>query len=218
MKDRALPKSWNVFCDFDNTISTTDVTDSLLEAFALPEWQAVEAEWKAGRIGSRDCMKRQVELLRCDRFLLDAHVATISIDPAFPAFAAYCEKHQMPLSIVSDGIDEVIRLILRRYRLEHLPVYANQLVELGAGRYSLAFPNSQPGCKAGTCKCDIMRHHHARQHPQLFIGDGASDFCAAGKANLVLAKADLIRHCREQRIPHREFASFSDVLQMVPGL
>ncbi len=218
MNGRAPKRKWNVFCDFDGTISSVDVTDSLLEAFAEPEWREIEAEWLAGRIGSRDCMRRQVELLRCSHPQMDAHAAGIGVDPDFAAFAAYCAQHDIPLAVVSDGIDEVIRLILRRHRLEHLPVYANQLVVLGPSRHSLAFPNAQAGCGAGTCKCDIMRNHHEKRHPRLLIGDGVSDFCAAEHAGFVLAKGALARHCREKGIPHAEFANFGEVLRILPDL
>ena len=44
-------------CDFDGTLTLNDTVDAILEAFAEPEWTEVEAEWAAGRIGSRDCNK-----------------------------------------------------------------------------------------------------------------------------------------------------------------
>ncbi|PYS76594.1 MAG: phosphatase, partial [Acidobacteria bacterium] len=43
-----------LFLDFDGTISERDAIDAMLEAFAAPEWLAVEEEWQAGRIGSRE--------------------------------------------------------------------------------------------------------------------------------------------------------------------
>ena len=32
---------WDIICDFDGTISLIDVTDSLLEKFATPEWEDI---------------------------------------------------------------------------------------------------------------------------------------------------------------------------------
>ena len=54
----------HVFVDFDGTIVPCDATDFLFERFALPEWRDVERDWQAGKIGSRECMTRQVDLLR----------------------------------------------------------------------------------------------------------------------------------------------------------
>jgi len=56
--------NWRVLCDFDGTIALEDVTDSILERFALDGWQDVETEWKNGQIGSRECMAKQVALIR----------------------------------------------------------------------------------------------------------------------------------------------------------
>lgn len=211
---------WNVFCDFDGTISLVDVTDSLLEAFALPAWRDVEEDWKAGRIGSLDCMRRQVELLRCDRPTLDAHVAQIDIDPAFPAFVAYCEARQLPLLVISDGIDYVIESVLRRHGLGHLPVFANSLEARGSDRYTLTFPYAHQGCPltAGTCKCNLMDLHWKDGYPALMIGDGASDFCAARKADRVFAKGKLQRFCRDERIVCQDFDNFQQVLQLMSEL
>jgi len=75
--------AWNILCDFDGTIATEDVTDSLLTRFADPAWQTIEAEWKAGRIGSRECMTRQVALIRATREDIDRLLDTIEIDPDF---------------------------------------------------------------------------------------------------------------------------------------
>src|SRR5580765_7417688 len=54
---------WTILCDFDGTIALDDTTDTLLERFARPGWQVLEADWRQGRIGSHDCMAGQVALL-----------------------------------------------------------------------------------------------------------------------------------------------------------
>lgn len=62
-----MPSGVRVFVDFDGTISLEDTTDVILERFADPEWRTVEAEWLAGRIGSRECLARQIDLVRASR-------------------------------------------------------------------------------------------------------------------------------------------------------
>jgi len=44
----------SISCDFDGTITCADTVDAILEHFAMPAWLDVEAEWKAGKIGSRE--------------------------------------------------------------------------------------------------------------------------------------------------------------------
>jgi len=42
-----------------------------LERFADPVWREVEAAWQGGRISSRECMARQMTLLRVTPEVLD---------------------------------------------------------------------------------------------------------------------------------------------------
>ena len=51
-----------VFLDFDNTITSYDVFDNMLERFAKSQgWVALEKNWKEGRIGSRECLAGQMD-------------------------------------------------------------------------------------------------------------------------------------------------------------
>jgi 2-hydroxy-3-keto-5-methylthiopentenyl-1-phosphate phosphatase len=211
---------WQVACDFDGTIAVEDVTDSVLARFADPAWQEIEAEWKAGRIGSRECMARQVDLVRCHPVELDRHLDRIEIDPAFPSFVSYCRRQSIPLRVVSDGLDYVIRRILGRYGLGDLPIMANRLERLADGRYRLGFPHALDNCSAasGTCKCAALKRPTSELRHTVLIGDGASDFCGATTADLVFAKDRLLAHCERRRLPYVPFADFAEVRRLLAAL
>jgi 2,3-diketo-5-methylthio-1-phosphopentane phosphatase len=203
---------WAVVCDFDGTVSEQDVTDSLLLRFARPGWQELEAQWQAGRIGSRACMAGQVALLDCTKEELDAHVAELAIDPDFSAFVEAVDAEGASLTIASDGFGEVIAAMLARAGLAHLPVRASRLVQTGARRWALEFPHARAGCTScnATCKCACVRGGAAR--PALLVGDGASDFCAATRADLTFAKSRLLDRCAMLCLPHRPIHDFGDAL------
>ncbi|MBS0464172.1 MAG: haloacid dehalogenase-like hydrolase, partial [Proteobacteria bacterium] len=122
---------WIILCDFDGTISVEDVTDSLLEHHAHPDWMALERRWKAGEIGSRQCLDGQIGMLDADRRQLDALFASMRIDRSFPAFVEAALAARIPVRIVSDGLDMAIEAILARQQLEHLPIAANHLIADG---------------------------------------------------------------------------------------
>jgi len=71
---------------------------------------------------------------------------------------------------------------------------------------------------AGTCKCQVMETNRRGGSLALLIGDGASDFCAATAADMVLAKARLLDFCRDEGIPHRGFSSFREVVEIMADL
>jgi 2,3-diketo-5-methylthio-1-phosphopentane phosphatase len=209
--------SWNILCDFDGTIASEDVTDSLLSRFADPEWQSIEAEWKAGRIGSRECMTRQVDLIRATRADIDRHLDGIEIDRDFAGFVAMCRDYQLPVTVVSDGLDYAIRALLTREGLGDLPIIANHLEPVGDDRYRMLSPYADAGCRSasGTCKCAVAA---TGDTDVLLIGDGASDFCAGGIVDLVFAKASLLEHCRKRGLPHVACANFAEAQALLPAL
>lgn len=204
----------HVLVDFDGTIATIDTTDLLLERFADPRWHAVEEDWKAGRIGSRECMVRQIDLVRATERQLEEFVDDIEIDPGFPGFVELCLSRGHRVSVVSDGLDFTVGRTLRKAGLE-LPYFANRLERVGSGRWRLGFPHARSDCRAlsGNCKCQFAEA--ASGKVRIMVGDGRSDFCVAGRADLVLAKAALERHCRANALPHVAFATFADASRIL---
>ena len=211
--------AWNILCDFDGTISVEDVIDSLLDRFGRPGWEALEQDWRAGRIGSRECMSGQVDLLDMSRSQLDKHLEGLWIDHAFPAFVARTRELGAPIRVVSDGLDYAIHKILGRYGLDDLPLAANHLAPAEPPRqWQLTSPFQAEGCRSGTCKCACVAQARSGGAKTLLIGDGASDFCAADRVDFVFAKQRLIEHCRAAGIPYVPITGFEDALELLPRL
>jgi len=202
--------SMRIFCDFDGTISLKDTADEIFSRFAEPEWEIIEAEWQSGQIGSAECMQRQIALIDASLPELDDALDSLEIDAAFPAFARFCKAIGATLTVISDGVDYFIHRILQRHRLDHLPIIANRLIVAGERNYSLGCPYTSIACtaRAGVCKCRLINLHNGTR---IFIGDGRSDFCAAGAADLLFAKSTLAAHCGQHSIPFIPYQDFADV-------
>lgn len=202
--------SCHVFVDFDGTIVSCDATDYLLERFAAPQWRDIEQVWQAGRIGSRECLARQTSLLRATPAELDAAVDEIDVDPGFASFLRFCRERGISATIVSDGFDRVIARVLRRHGIV-LPAAANRLEPVGADGWRLSFPHASDDCLAlaGHCKCATAARNTGLL--KVVVGDGRSDYCLAGTADLVLAKSALRDMCVAGGKAHTPFHDFYDV-------
>ncbi len=214
-------RGWMVLCDFDGTIALEDVTDSLLLQFGRPGWDVLEADWRAGKIGSRECLAGQIALLNCSEDELRDYLASVRIDSHFAAFAAAIESRGWKLVIVSDGLDRAIAEVLRRHGLARLQVVANHLLPDGARRWRLEFPHTRPDCRmaSGNCKCARALPPFVAPHqPVLMIGDGASDLCVAGRAHQVFARKRLLEHCLDNALVHHPVADFQQALALLPLL
>ncbi|MGC1303809.1 MAG: MtnX-like HAD-IB family phosphatase [Caulobacteraceae bacterium] len=206
--------SWNVSCDFDGTITCDDVVQSMLTRFADPSWLDTEADWEAGRIGSRDCLDIQTRLLRVSEQELADWVDQRAVDAHVPAFFADCAELGFDVRIVSDGYDWVIRRVMARLGLQGVPVVANRLQYQGEGRWTVAFPYAAARCASGACKCLAI----AQSGPRLHIGDGRSDMCVSDECDLVFAKSSLLASRKARGMASIPFASFADIRAALPDL
>ena len=207
-----------LFLDFDGTITGRDVVDAILETYAEPEWLRFEADWRAGRMGSRECLRAQMSLVRANRKQLDSLLDEIEIDDGLLPLLETCAAHELPVHIVSDGFDYCIRRILGRASkrvhalLRGARVCASRL-EARGHLWRTEFPFFHQACAHGcaTCKPAVMRLlNHSNVHA-IFVGDGLSDQYAVESADTVFAKGPLAAYCGEQSIEHTPFNNLADV-------
>lgn len=222
---KARPKKPIVFLDFDGTITRRDAVDAILEKFADPRWLEIEEEWKAGRIGSRECLAAQMHLVRATKDQVDALLDSIDIDEGLARLLATCATHGVEAHIISDGFDYCIDRILARQSL-NLRTHLNGVrmlsshLEAHADRWLVDFPLFHQSCGHGcaTCKPAMMSMLNRGGGPTIFVGDGLSDKYAAASADLVFAKDQLAAFCREQQIAHRRYISLADVAEQLDEL
>jgi 2-hydroxy-3-keto-5-methylthiopentenyl-1-phosphate phosphatase len=208
-----------VFLDFDGTVSCADVVDAILERYASPEWLHVEDEWRAGRVGSRECLRRQMALVRATPAEIDAIIDGIGIDPGFGALLEACARGAAPVHIISDGFDYCIRRLLSRAPaaiqplLQTLDVRASHLEPAAGREWRTAFSFPEEPCVHGcaTCKPAVMQALTPVGETTVFVGDGLSDRYAAAAADLVFAKDTLASYCVEKGIVLVPFTSLADV-------
>ncbi|MBZ5535033.1 MAG: MtnX-like HAD-IB family phosphatase [Acidobacteriia bacterium] len=209
-----------VFCDFDGTITLQDTTDLILESFADPAWHAVEEQWLAGKIGSRECLREQMSLVRAHEKELGELVDSVPVDPHFLEFARDCVARGFPFYIVSDGFDWVIRRTLARPEwngkgvVGNFRIFASKL-EVRERFMITTFPHGSVHCTHGcaTCKPQLLQNEGRGYSPVIFIGDGTSDQQAAPCADMVFARKSksLATFCMERKIPHSPFHDFGEV-------
>jgi 2,3-diketo-5-methylthio-1-phosphopentane phosphatase len=201
-----------IICDFDGTITRQDSTDLVLERLADPRWEAIQADWIAGRISGAECMREQIALIGGTDRDLDAVLDSVELDPGFPLFVAWCEQRGLPLAIASDGVDYFVRRILTRHGLARLPFVANAFAGRPEAR-RLEQPWFQPDCHngSGVCKCAAIALEGRDNSTVIYVGDGRSDYCISGRVDVLFAKGALADHAIKRNQPYLPFDTFDDV-------
>jgi 2,3-diketo-5-methylthio-1-phosphopentane phosphatase len=208
-----------VFLDFDGTISRADVVDAILERYALDGWQQLEEAWQAGRLGSRECLRGQMALVRATPGELDELIDGIAIDTGVVRVLDVCRRHGIAVHVISDGFDVCIHRMLAR--LAHggrgLPgdvsICSSRLHLIALNQWRATFPFHADGCVHGcaTCKPSVMNALNPLGGPSVFVGDGLSDRYACEAADVVFARDRLRTYCEERSLPHIPYDGLAEV-------
>lgn len=211
-----MKKLKTIYCDFDGTITKNDTLTKFFELYADNAWLDIEEDWKNGKIGSKECLRKQLELVSdLSSEILNNYINSIEIDDYFAEFYKVLKSYDIKLVILSDGLDFFIKRTLEKYNLSEIPYFSNSLI---LNDYtptqiclSVEFNNSNPNCEnaSGTCKCSKIEDSSF-----CYIGDGLSDRCIAKKANLLFAKKSLKKYCDDNKIKYIKFETFKDILNI----
>lgn len=198
MADLKLSKC-EVFFDFDNTITPFDVLDDIIKRFSINKgWLKLEKKWERGEIGSRECLKRQMGLVKIDKSRLLGYLRKIKIDPYFKKILVRFKKEGIKPVILSDSFSFFINNILSNNAVSGIRVHSNRLNFSKTG-FSLSFPHKDRKCTlCAHCKKNSLLKNGRNGKIKVYIGDGTSDLCAALHADLIFAKGRLLEHLRRR--------------------
>ena len=202
---------WAVFVDFDGTITDVDTFDVLVKHFAGEDaWHATERGLDDGTVALRDVLQRQASYVRGSFDEVAAMLErSVRVDPTFAPFVAACRRHEMEVTVVSSGVEPIIRMRLAQAGLGALPIIANAIDPDPAG-WRIRF---RDGATNGTDKAAAVRAARASGMRTVFIGDGRSDYEAAVTADRRFARRGLAleRYLRERDLAFEAFSSFAEI-------
>lgn len=209
-----------IVSDFDGTITKVDTLAKFLEDYANPKWLDIENDWRDGKFGSQECLVKQFALVpNLTPKLIDDFLSNVEIDEGFISLCKKAKAKNIPIVVLSDGLDYFINIILEKNGLKFLNVITNHAYF--GGKYNtdfiIEFPNDSTNCtnNAGTCKCSIVRDLKKLYKEVIYVGDGASDFCVSKEATTLYAKAGLAEYCKTNKIPHTEYKTYKDIVNSV---
>jgi len=203
-----------ILCDFDGTISIRDMGYVLVSHFCPEDWQAIDRDFRDGKIGSKEAYYRIAKMLKGNEQEIFRFTQRHSdIDPYFPLFYQYCREKNIDVKIVSDGLDFYIKRVLEIHHLSEIPFYANRTHFAEEDGIDISFPHFNEDCGlCGTCKKKLIQIHRKEYDSLLFVGNGFSDRCGAKEADFVFAKDSLYTYCIRNDIPCHFFENFHEIL------
>ena len=213
---RMPPPTIRIYTDFDGTMTQKDVGADLFRRFSGEEYfEDIRGRWKAGELeapAAYQALCRRISSLTMEQ--LHAFLEPYEIDPAFPRFKQWCEERGYPLLVLSDGVDLYIDILMERAGIEF--PYLSNTMRLTGGAPLMDFPYFDSRCPdVAHCKSNQVALRSQEDDLIVYIGDGTSDFEAAGYADMVFARRSLETYCQEQNITFRRFYNFTTVREIL---
>ena len=190
----------------------------LVRAFAGDAaWLAFERSLDDGTRTLRDVLEAEAAMVRGSFAEIAALLRSqIAVDRTFAGFVALCRERDLPVTVVSSGIEPIIRDRLEEIGVRDLAIVANG-IDPEPGGWRIAWRDDVAN---GTDKAALVRAARAAGERCVFIGDGRSDYDAALAADLRFAKRGLPleRYLLERGIAFEPFSTFAEVSEKLRAL
>lgn len=206
-------KKYAIVTDFDGTVTTQDIGNSLCLHFGTTTPDKIEHAY-ATKQDAKTWMQChfgpiKVEKQEFERIILDI----AKLKDGFVKLAEYCKSNNIPFEIASGGLDIYINPILKKNNVNGIPVYCVQGT-FSADGIMIDFP-FYPDMPLEIFKASRVKYYKNQGYTTIFLGDGPSDFNAAKEADIVFATDRLKDICKANNLPYLEFNDFNTALKIV---
>ncbi|KDQ52166.1 hypothetical protein JAAARDRAFT_163079 [Jaapia argillacea MUCL 33604] len=224
-------KKFVVLSDWDGTITTQDSNDYMTDNYGYGKAKRREGNMEvlSGRTTFRDSFREMLESVSKNGHTFDdckeILKKNMKLDSGFKDFYRWCSSHDIPVIIVSSGMDPLIRAVLSSLLgdedAKNIEIISNDVEIEPDGKWSIKYRHPSSGFGHDKSQA-ILPYRDLPDPPTLFFfGDGVSDMSAASHADVLFVKlkedgeSDLATYCRHEGIPHIEFRNFSSALAVV---
>jgi 2,3-diketo-5-methylthio-1-phosphopentane phosphatase len=205
-----------ILVDFDGTIAKKDASYAILDKYAVGDWYSIEEKAYAHEITILEALKLQAEMVRvsreeAERFLKE----NIRMREGFVEFSDWCRENGIHLEICSDGFDFTIEILLKHWDIDWIPYTSNRTLPSEEGT-TIEFPYHRDDCPINAnCKCSHLERLKEKHDTVIFIGDGTTDECVSGKADILFARDKLLEICKRTGTPYIPWEKWSEVLKEI---
>ncbi|WP_433749168.1 2-hydroxy-3-keto-5-methylthiopentenyl-1-phosphate phosphatase [Falsibacillus pallidus] len=210
-----------VFCDFDGTVTENDNIISIMKKFAPDEWIGLKDAVLAQEISIQEGVGKMFSLLpsHLKQDIISYLEQSVQIRTGFQEFLQFCSERDIPVYIVSGGMDFFVHPLLKEFD-SISGIYCNQ-ADFDRERIRIDWPHTcgdECSGECGCCKPTIINQLSTEEDFKIVIGDSITDLKAALAADFVIARDFLAEKCEEHAIPHETFDTFHDCASILSKL
>lgn len=201
--------------DFDGTVTKQDVSFLLLDTFGDSAWRSYFNLYHKGEISVNEFNRLAFSTIKEARPVLEKFVRGLNVlRPGLVDLVNYCNAQDIPLVIVSNGLDFYIETLLKQAGINELEVHSARAEFTPAGIVTTYQGPNGESLDSGF-KEAYTRHLLNKGYYIVYMGNGPSDIASAMLADRVFATESLEEHCERVGI---SYTSFNDLKQVASQL
>jgi 2-hydroxy-3-keto-5-methylthiopentenyl-1-phosphate phosphatase len=203
-----------VFCDFDGTITIAETFVAMITKFAPDVSALVLPEIYAKRTTLRQGVRQMLESIPSSKYLeLIEFTRQQPIRAGFIEFIDFLKTEQIPIVIISGGLQGMVEAVLEPYRDRIEAIHA---IEVDTSGTYLQVNSRYEGGTEMVAKAEIMASYHADE--TIAIGDSITDWNMALAASIVFARPPLTNYLDEHHKPYITWNDFIDIRETLIAL
>ena len=199
-------------CDFDLTVTDSDVSLLILDEFAEGDWRSLWDLYNKDKISLGEFNERAFRMVKAGRAEMSEFIKNrFKVRTGFPQFLNFCKKKEFRVVIVSNGLDFYIEDILNGLGWNEVEFHAAETTFDPTGlkvRY-VAHNGMELDNNFKLSYTDLFLQQGYRI---AYVGDGNSDFVPAQKCQCIFATESLLKHCQTNKVACIPFSNFNDVI------
>lgn len=206
-----MADTFTIFCDFDGTITCEDTLEQFLQPFFPIPMRQLARDYDQRGFTIRNAIQEMFASIPSDAYRRrTAAFSPAPVRQGFGNFAAWLKERQIPLVVVSGGLDWMVSDTLAKEKAAVAAQYAAQVDDSGPfcrihsqweSREELLDKRAVMALWESDCK--------------VVIGDSYTDMLAAGQADLVFARDRLAEALKKSGQPYYPFETFYDILNVL---
>lgn len=209
--------SFEVLSDFDGTAVNIDTCEYILEKYATVDWRAIDRRYERGDMDLEANLQAQFSNLRASKPQILSEIHHVArFRPGFKDLVTYCNQHEIPITIVSAGIDFVIQALLTQHHLEGSVRLCAPEAHATNNGIRFTFPRLIH-TTSHDFKEDLVIQRKKKGRIMMYVGNGTSDYHAAIQSDYAFAihGSKLSQLLRKGEFPYQETSEFKEVVASI---
>lgn len=203
--------------DFDGTISKEDFFYYVIDNHLSPEDISPWKDYQAGKITHVEGLRRIFSKISMSESDLKTFILGLPIEEHFLETLKFCNDNNIDFYVLSAGSDYYIKIIFDKFNVsDKLQLFSNPSVYEKDGGIKI-LPSDETSLfyseDYGINKKLALMNIKQKYEKVIFAGDGTPDFEAAKLADIVFARGDLLKLCKQNNIKTEKFESYNNILE-----